>query len=46
MKLLKEERGSALLIVLFMILIFTLLGLTVLSASIGGATRSQTKHTT
>ncbi|MZQ87348.1 hypothetical protein GQF01_35045 [Paenibacillus sp. 5J-6] len=44
MKLLKEERGSALLIVLFMILIFTLLGLTVLSASIGGATRTQTKQ--
>ncbi|GFZ88308.1 hypothetical protein GCM10008018_38080 [Paenibacillus marchantiophytorum] len=39
----KEEKGSALLIVLFMIIVFTLLGLAVLSASIGGATRSQTK---
>ncbi|MDD9267820.1 hypothetical protein ACFPES_12360 [Paenibacillus sp. GCM10023248] len=44
LKRLKEERGSALLIVLFMILIFTMLGLAVLSASIGGAVRSETKQ--
>lgn len=44
MKQLKEEQGSALLIVLFMILIFTMLGLAVLSASIGGAVRSETKQ--
>jgi Tfp pilus assembly protein PilX len=40
----REERGSALLLVLFMVLIFSILGLAVLSASIGGATRTETKQ--
>ncbi|NOU99040.1 hypothetical protein [Paenibacillus planticolens] len=40
----REERGSALLLVLFMVLIFSLLGMAVLSASIGGATRTETKQ--
>ncbi|RED61708.1 hypothetical protein [Cohnella lupini] len=38
--MLREERGSALLLVLFMLFIFTMLGLAVMSASIGGAHRS------
>ncbi|UJF35981.1 hypothetical protein [Paenibacillus hexagrammi] len=44
MNKMKEEKGYALLLVLFMIVIFTLLGMAVLSASLGGAIRSQTKQ--
>ncbi|TXK85384.1 hypothetical protein [Paenibacillus sp. N3.4] len=44
MKVLKEERGAALLLVLFIILVFAMLGLAVMSASIGGAVRSETKQ--
>jgi Tfp pilus assembly protein PilX len=40
----RNERGSALLLVLFMVIIFSLLGMAVLSASIGGATRTETKQ--
>ncbi|OCT14254.1 hypothetical protein A8709_25830 [Paenibacillus pectinilyticus] len=41
---LKEERGAALLLVLFIIIVFTMIGMAVMSASIGGAVRSQTKQ--
>lgn len=37
----KNERGSTLHVVLLMLLIFTILGLTILSASIGGANRTE-----
>ncbi|REE66678.1 hypothetical protein A8990_14814 [Paenibacillus taihuensis] len=37
----REERGSALLLVVFMILLFAMLGVAVLGATIGGATRAQ-----
>lgn len=40
----KNERGSTLLIVLLMTLIFTILGLSILSASIGGAKRTELRE--
>lgn len=40
----KDEQGAALLIVLFMIIVFTMLGMAVLSASLGGAVRTETKQ--
>ncbi|OAS13900.1 hypothetical protein [Paenibacillus oryzisoli] len=40
----KDEQGAALLIVLFMIIVFTMLGMAVLSASLGGAIRTETKQ--
>lgn len=43
-KLLKDEKGAALLLVLFIIIVFTMIGMAVMSASIGGAVRSQTKQ--
>ncbi|GGD47962.1 hypothetical protein [Paenibacillus nasutitermitis] len=39
--MLREEKGSALLLVVFMILLFAMLGVAVLGASLGGAQRSQ-----
>ncbi|WHY84889.1 hypothetical protein QNH39_19865 [Neobacillus novalis] len=39
--MIKNEKGSTLLVVLLMILVFTILGLTILSASIGGAKRTE-----
>ncbi|OAB42958.1 pilus assembly PilX N-terminal domain-containing protein [Paenibacillus glacialis] len=42
--MIKEERGSALVMVLFIVLIFTILGTAVLSATIGGATRATTRE--
>ncbi|TYP70105.1 hypothetical protein [Paenibacillus methanolicus] len=39
--LLREEKGSAFLLVVFMLLLFTILGMAILSATIGGAARSQ-----
>ncbi|PZD93153.1 hypothetical protein DNH61_24195 [Paenibacillus sambharensis] len=41
MKRLREEEGSAFLMVIFMILLFMMLGMAVLSASIGGAHRTE-----
>ncbi|MFE8703433.1 hypothetical protein ACFYKX_22990 [Cytobacillus sp. FJAT-54145] len=38
--MIKNERGSSLLVVMLMMLIFTILGLSILSASIGGAKRT------
>ncbi|WP_339318598.1 hypothetical protein [Paenibacillus sp. FSL R10-2734] len=40
---LKEERGSALVLVMFILLLLTILGLSVLSATIGGAQRTETR---
>ncbi|KAA1186876.1 hypothetical protein [Paenibacillus sp. B2(2019)] len=40
---LKEERGSALVLVMFIVLILTILGLSVLSATVGGAQRTETR---
>ncbi|WP_433945224.1 hypothetical protein [Paenibacillus sp. SN-8-1] len=40
----RNERGYALILVLFMIIIFMVLGTAVLSASIGGATRTETRE--
>ncbi|MDR6549667.1 hypothetical protein [Paenibacillus qinlingensis] len=40
----EDEQGAALLIVLFMIIVFTMLGMAVLSASLGGAVRTETKQ--
>jgi len=44
MNRLQDERGSTMLLMLFIIVIFTLLGLAVVSASIGGAARTETKQ--
>lgn len=40
----KEERGSALLLVVFMILLFTMLGIAIMGATLGGAQRSETRE--
>ncbi|MGG1514946.1 hypothetical protein ABE504_06010 [Paenibacillus oryzisoli] len=40
----KEERGAALLLVLFIIVVFTMIGMAVVSASLGGAIRTETKQ--
>lgn len=40
----KDENGSALVLVMFLVLLLTILGLGVLSATIGGATRSETRE--
>lgn len=40
---LREERGSALVLVMFIVLILTILGLSVLSATVGGAQRTETR---
>jgi hypothetical protein len=42
--MIREERGSALLLVLFMIVLFTMIGLAIISATIGGAQRSVTRE--
>ncbi|WP_308637912.1 hypothetical protein [Paenibacillus silvisoli] len=39
--MIREEKGSAFLLVVFMMLLFTLVGVAVLGATIGGATRTQ-----
>lgn len=39
--MIKNERGSTLLIVMLMMLVFTILGLAIMSASIGGAKRTE-----
>lgn len=44
MKRLFEERGSALVMVLFLVLIMTILGTTILSATIGGTQRTATRE--
>ncbi|CAI6040897.1 hypothetical protein [Cohnella sp. JJ-181] len=41
---LQEERGSALLLVVFMILLFTMLGFAIMGAMLGGAQRSETRE--
>ena len=41
----KNERGSTLLVVLLMMLVFTVLGLSIISASIGGAKRTEIRET-
>ncbi|WP_217597608.1 hypothetical protein [Cohnella sp. GbtcB17] len=41
---LREERGSALLLVVFMVLVFTILGVAVMGATLGGAKRSETRE--
>ena len=43
--MLKNERGSMLLVVLLMMLVFTVLGLSILSASIGGSKRTEIRET-
>lgn len=40
----KDENGSALVLVMFLVLLLTILGLGVLSATIGGAARSETRE--
>lgn len=40
----RDERGSALVMVLFLILILTILGMAVLGAAIGGAQRTETRE--
>jgi hypothetical protein len=40
----KDERGYALIMVLFMILLLTILGTAVVSSTIGGATRAETRE--
>lgn len=40
---LKEERGSALVLVMFILLLLTILGLSVLSTTVGGAQRTETR---
>lgn len=40
----QEERGSALLLVVFMILLFTMLGIAIIGATLGGAQRSVTRE--
>lgn len=37
----REERGSALVLVMFIVLLLTILGLTVLTAAVGGAQRNR-----
>ncbi|MDO3412050.1 hypothetical protein QWJ34_19970 [Saccharibacillus sp. CPCC 101409] len=44
MQRLREEKGSALVMVMFMMLILTLLGVAVLSATVGGARRTLTRE--
>ncbi|MBP2001572.1 hypothetical protein J2Z69_002617 [Paenibacillus shirakamiensis] len=44
MKRMQEESGSALVMVLFVVLMLTILGMAVLSASIGGAQRAETRE--
>lgn len=44
MRRLREEKGSALVMVMFMMLILTLLGVAVLSAAVGGARRTLTRE--
>lgn len=41
---LQSERGSALVLVMFIVLLLTILGVTVLSATIGGAKRTETRE--
>lgn len=41
---LRSERGSALVLVMFIVLLLTILGVTVLSATIGGARRAETRE--
>ena len=43
--LLRNQRGSTLLVVMLMMLVFTVLGLSILSASIGGAKRTEVRET-
>ncbi|QUL54528.1 hypothetical protein KDC22_30355 [Paenibacillus tritici] len=40
---LREERGSALVLVMFIVLLLTILGLSVLTAAVGGAQRTETR---
>lgn len=40
----KSEQGSALVLVMFIVLLLTILGLAVLGATIGGAQRSETRE--
>lgn len=40
----ESERGSALVLVMFVVLLLTILGLAVLGATVGGATRSETRE--
>ncbi|WP_424766788.1 hypothetical protein [Paenibacillus sp. sgz302251] len=42
--MIRNERGYALLLVIFMILIFTILGVAIAGASLGGATRTETRE--
>ncbi|RKP57216.1 hypothetical protein D7Z26_04325 [Cohnella endophytica] len=42
--MIREERGSALLLVVFMMFVFTMIGLAILSATVGGAQRSVTRE--
>lgn len=44
MKRVQEERGSALVMVLFIVLVLTILGMGVLSATLGGARRTETRE--
>ncbi|RUT31709.1 hypothetical protein EJP77_09980 [Paenibacillus zeisoli] len=44
MKRVQEERGSALVMVLFIVLVLTILGMGVLSATLGGAQRTETRE--
>ncbi|MFD2411783.1 hypothetical protein [Paenibacillus rhizoplanae] len=39
----REERGSALVLVMFIVLLLTILGLSVLTAAVGGAQRTETR---
>lgn len=43
--MLRNEKGSALLTVMLMMLIFTILGLSIMSATIGGAKRAEVRET-
>lgn len=40
----REERGSALLLVVFMALVFTVLGVAIMGATLGGAKRAETRE--
>lgn len=42
--MIKNERGSTLLVVMLMMMVFTVLGLTILSVSIGGAKRTEIRE--
>jgi len=44
MKLLRQEKGSALVMVMFMMLILTILGVAILSAAVGGSRRTLTRE--